>query len=179
MLTQRLNGSTKLNKMTASDILIKGIKRFEGLRLKAYQDAKGVWTIGYGHTAHVKPGDKITVKEAEAFLRQDLAVFENYVNSLGVCDGNQGRFDALTDFAYNCGIENLKSSTLLKCIRKDGSEDEIRREFLRWIYSGNKKLKGLKKRRMWEADRYFNKKSSTLDDITGWLKTLYYQIRYN
>ena len=62
MLTQRLNGSTKLNKMTASDILIKGIKRFEGLRLKAYQDAKGVWTIGYGHTAHVKPGDKITVK---------------------------------------------------------------------------------------------------------------------
>ena len=29
---------------------IKLIQQFEGLRLKAYQDAVGVWTIGYGHT---------------------------------------------------------------------------------------------------------------------------------
>ena len=165
--------------MTASDILIKSIKRFEGLRLNAYQDAKGVWTIGYGHTAHVKPGDKITRKEAEVLLRQDLAVFENYVNSLDVCNGNQGRFDALTDFAYNCGIKNLKESTLLETIRKNGSEDEIRKEFLLWVYSGKKRLKGLKKRRMWEADRYFNKRSSIFDDIAGWLKALYYQILYN
>ena len=36
------------------------IKKFEGLRLKAYVCAAGVCTIGYGHTAGVKPGDVIT-----------------------------------------------------------------------------------------------------------------------
>lgn len=151
--------------MKASDKLIEGIKRFEGLRLEAYQDAKGVWTIGYGHTAKVKPGDVITREEAEQFLRKDLAVFESYVDSLGVCAGIQGRFDALTDFAYNCGVENLKTSTLLKYVREHRSEDEIRHEFLRWVYSGGNKLKGLEKRRMWEANLFFNKKSSFLDDF--------------
>lgn len=29
------------------------IKRFEGLRLKAYPDSVGVWTIGYGWTQPV------------------------------------------------------------------------------------------------------------------------------
>ena len=29
------------------------IKRFEGLRLKAYQDSVGVWTVGYGWTQPV------------------------------------------------------------------------------------------------------------------------------
>lgn len=26
------------------------LKKWEGLRLQAYQDVSGVWTIGYGHT---------------------------------------------------------------------------------------------------------------------------------
>lgn len=159
--------------MKASDNLIEGIKRFEGLRLEAYQDAKGVWTIGYGHTAKVKPGDVITREEAEKFLKQDLTVFEDYVNSLGVCEGNQGRFDALTDFAYNCGVENLKTSTLLKYIREHRSEDEIRHEFLRWVYSGGTKLKGLEKRRMWEANLFFNKKRSFLNSFIHWLESLF------
>ena len=42
--------------MKASNVLLKSIRRFEGFRSKAYQDAKGVWTIGYGHTAQVKEG---------------------------------------------------------------------------------------------------------------------------
>ena len=35
------------------------IKSHEALRLKAYQDSKGVWTIGWGHTKNVHPGDVI------------------------------------------------------------------------------------------------------------------------
>ena len=114
-----------------------------------------------------------TREEAEKFLKQDLTVFEDYVNSLGVCEGNQGRFDALTDFAYNCGVENLKTSTLLKYIREHRSEDEIRHEFLRWVYSGGTKLKGLEKRRMWEANLFFNKKRSFLNSFIHWLKSLF------
>ena len=41
------------------------IKSHEALRLKAYQDSKGVWTIGWGHTKGVKPGDVITREQAE------------------------------------------------------------------------------------------------------------------
>ena len=163
--------------MKASDILIKSIKSFEGLRLEAYQDAKGVWTIGYGHTDQVKPGDRITCEEAETLLKQDLAAFERFVNGLNVCEGSQGRFDALTDFAYNCGIENLKNSTLLRYIRDNRTEEEIRHEFLRWVYSGGKILNGLKKRRMWEADRFFekekSKKSSKFALFRDWLKALF------
>ena len=37
------------------------IKKFEGCELEAYQDAVGVWTIGYGHTKNVQEGQKISV----------------------------------------------------------------------------------------------------------------------
>lgn len=47
------------------------IKGFEGLRLRAYRDPAGVWTIGYGHTGGVKPGQVITRARAEELLRAD------------------------------------------------------------------------------------------------------------
>ena len=143
--------------MKASKVLIKSIRRFESFRSKAYQDAKGVWTIGYGHTHQVKEGDTITRKEAEKLLQEDLQEYENYVNSLFVCHDDQCRFDALTDFAYNCGIENLRKSTLLKYLYEDREEEEIRGEFMRWTYGGKRKLRGLAFRRKWEADRFFGR----------------------
>ena len=49
------------------------IKKFEGLRLTAYQDMVGVWTIGYGHTGpDVKPGLTITQQQADQLLINDL-----------------------------------------------------------------------------------------------------------
>lgn len=142
--------------MKASRLLIKKIKRFEGLRKRAYQDTKGVWTIGYGHTGEdVHEGGTISKQQAEELLLKDLEMFERFVDSLDVCHGDQGKFDALTDFTYNCGIENLKNSTLLLLIRENRSETEIRHEFSKWIFSGGRKLKGLAKRRQWEADRFF------------------------
>lgn len=142
--------------MRTSDILAKSIRRFESFRRKAYQDAKGVWTIGYGHTADVKEGDCISRKVAEQLLLDDLKEFESYVDSLNICN-SQFQFDALVDFAYNCGIENLRTSTLLRYIREGRSEEEIRKEFHRWIYCGGKRLKGLAIRRKWEADRFFGR----------------------
>ena len=62
--------------MRASSRLIEHIKRSEACALAAYQDAKGVWTIGYGHTAGVKKGDRITQYQADMFLRDDLRTAE-------------------------------------------------------------------------------------------------------
>lgn len=141
--------------MKSSNILISKIKEFEGFRSEPYKCPAGVWTIGYGHTADVKPGDKISEAEAERLLRKDLIHYEAFVESLNVSQ-KQEKFDALVDFAYNLGCVALEDSTLLKKIRACRPDKEICAEFMRWVYSGKKKLPGLVTRRKWEADRYFN-----------------------
>lgn len=140
-------------KMEASKILIEKVKEFEGLRLTAYKDSAGVWTIGHGHTRGVKAGQTITEKQADSLLRGDLLTAENYVNGLKL-NLTQGQFDALTDFVFNLGAANLASSTLLAKIRAKAPTDEIQAQFRRWVYAGKTKLAGLVKRREWEAQRW-------------------------
>ena len=139
--------------MKASQTLINAIKRFESCVLTAYKDAKGVWTIGYGHTAGVKPGDRITIYQAEQFLKEDLAKFEAEANKCKRLS-TQGKFDAVVDFIYNCGPGNFNSSTLKKYIEAGRATWEIQEQFLRWVNSGGKKLGGLVSRRIWEANRF-------------------------
>ena len=126
----------------------------EGLRLEAYQDAAGVWTIGYGHTAGVRRGDKISPDCAKEMLLMDLEQVEKEVGELDVAR-TEGQFDALVSFAYNVGIGRLKRSTLLRVIREGGSRSAIRREFKKWVFASGRKLRGLELRREWEARRFF------------------------
>lgn len=139
--------------MRASQTLINHIKKFEACVLTAYQDAKGVWTIGYGHTAGVKKGDKITLYQAEQFLKDDLQKFEAEANKCRRIT-TQGRYDAILDFIYNCGPKNFNDSTLKKYIECSKATWEIQEQFLRWVNSGGKKLGGLVSRRIWEAARF-------------------------
>lgn len=126
------------------------IKHYEGLRLKAYQCAAGVWTIGYGHTAKVKKSDTITEYEADRLLQEDVKESYNVVNSVVKVPMTQGQFDAMTSFVFNLGSGAFKASTLLKKVNR---EDYVgaSQEFSRWVFAGNKKLPGLVKRR--EAER--------------------------
>lgn len=140
--------------MIISDICLEKLKEFEGFRSEAYLDAAGVPTVGYGHTKNVKLGDKITEYCAKEYLLQDLYETEQAVNALNVAK-IPGQFDALVSFAFNLGIGRLTSSTLLKVIREGGSKQKITREFKRWIYAGGRPLKGLIRRREWEAKRFF------------------------
>ena len=141
--------------MEASEVLIEKLKEFEGLRLKAYRDAAGVLTIGYGHTGtDVSMGDRITAYYAKELLMDDLGEHEAAVRQLHVAR-TQGQFDALVSFVFNLGIGRLKGSTLLKTIRKGGSKAQITREFKRWVYAGGLQLPGLMRRREWEAKRFF------------------------
>lgn len=88
------------------------IKQYEGCRLAAYRCAAGVWTIGYGHTAGVHSGMTITQAQADAYLQQDIAKFEGYVNNPAyvpiTTNLNQNQFDALVSFAFNLGPGNLR-----------------------------------------------------------------------
>ena len=129
------------------------IKEFEGLRLKAYKCPGGVWTIGYGHTAGVKPGMTITEEQAEQFLKEDLIVFEKAVNNQNLFI-NQNQFDSLVSLIYNIGIGNFQKSTLLRKARINANDNSIMDEFLRWVYSKGGVLPGLQRRRLREMKLY-------------------------
>ena len=140
------------------------IKHFEGLRLASYQDSVGVWTIGYGTTCYpdgrpVHKNEKCTVEQAGAYIAQDVAKFSNGVNKHVKVPLNQNQFDALVSFAYNLGLGNLYSSTLLKKLNaKDYAG--AGKEFLRWDKAGGKVLAGLTLRRRSESNLFMQKESS-------------------
>ncbi len=96
--------------MTGKDI----IKKWEGLRLKAYLCPAGVPTIGYGHTYNVKMGQTISVAQAELFLDHDYQDAEEQVLSLVKVPLTENQLGALTSFVFNLGAGNLRISTLLR-----------------------------------------------------------------
>ena len=143
------------DQMRASAQLVEKLKEMEGLRLETYLDAAGVPTIGYGHTGRdVRMGDRITKYWAEDLLQRDLRAVEEGVRALGVAR-TQGQFDALVSFAFNVGVDRLSTSMLLRRIRDGDSRELIVGEFMRWVWAGGRRQKGLERRRAWEAERFF------------------------
>ena len=136
------------------------IKMFEGFRAKPYKCPAGVPTIGYGSTFYSN-GKKVTLKDkliteqdATNLLTTVVTNFSSGVSKLLKIQVTQNQFDALVDFAYNVGIGNLKSSTLLKKVNaKNFSGAAL--EFIKWnkAYDG-KVLPGLTKRRTAEKDLF-------------------------
>jgi lysozyme len=126
------------------------IRNFEGFRSHAYQDATGVWTIGYGHTKNVQPTDIISAAQGYSMLRKEMIEYENYVNSYVTVPLHQHQFDALVSWTYNLGPTNLKNSTLLKKLN-EGKYDEVPDQIRRWNRAGGKELEGLTRRREAEA----------------------------
>lgn len=133
---------------------IEHIKRWEGLRLKAYQDQAGVWTIGYGHTRGVQAGDTCTEEQAEAWLREDLAEAEAAVRRLVTVPLSGTQYGALVSFTYNLGQGNLQRSTLLKRLNA-GEYAAVPGELAKWnkVRQGGKLVvsDGLVNRRAAEA----------------------------
>ena len=130
------------------------IKQYEGCRLAAYRCAAGVWTIGYGHTAGVHSGMTITQAQADAYLQQDIAKFEGYVNNPAyvpiTAKLNQNQFDALVSFAFNLGAGNLRK------LCKGRTAAQIARTMPNYNKAAGKVLAGLKRRRAAEQ-ALFNK----------------------
>ena len=140
--------------MRVSDAGIKLITRFEGFRSKAYQDSKGVWTIGYGHTKGVKRGQKITKEQALRYLAEDIAWVERCIRKYVRVTLTQEMFDALASFVFNVGCEAFRTSTLLKLLNR-GNYEAAAKQFDRWIYiryrkngvRRKRKVRGLVRRR--------------------------------
>lgn len=143
--------------MKTSNLGINLVCGFEGLRLKAYDDGVGVWTIGYGTTVingvKVKKGDTCTAEQAKSYMAQDLKKFESAVNTAVKVPLNQNQFDALVSLTYNIGNGAFKSSTLLKKLNAKDYKGAAA-EFPKWNKAGGRVLNGLVKRRKIEMELF-------------------------
>lgn len=137
------------------------IAQFEGCILTAYQDAVGVWTIGYGHTKGVKRGQTITKAQAMDFLRQDVTTAEAHVMAYDFkYHWNQNQFDALVSFTFNIG--NIKTLTA------SGTRTIAQIASIMPTYNkaGGKVLSGLTKRRNSEKELFLKPVSKNTESTT-------------
>lgn len=141
------------------------IKKFEGCRLEAYKCPAGIWTIGYGHTAGVTCGMKISSAQAEAYLRADLEKYEKKVEKYeSRYRWTQNEFDAMVSFAYNLGsIDKLTA---------DGTRTKavIAEKILLYNKADGKVLAGLQKRRQAERELFLSGKAASAEAVGGTVK---------
>ncbi|EDU3845523.1 lysozyme [Salmonella enterica subsp. enterica serovar Essen] len=139
--------------MKASDNGRAFIRAREGVKLAAYQDGGGVWTIGYGHTRGVKQGQVINHEQADEFLDSDLRQVESCISERVTVALNQNQFDALVSFVFNVGRQAFSDSTLLKKLN-EGNYRAAADQFTRWVYDNDQFVQGLYNRRVAERDLF-------------------------
>lgn len=126
------------------------IKQFEGCRLHAYQCSAGVWTIGWGHTRHVRKGDCWTQAKADQTLEEDIITFAQSVLSKAPgLIGYPNRYAACISLAYNIGTNAFAQSTLCRLIR-ESSWSKAADAFMSWCFVAGRKSPGLIRRRTLE-----------------------------
>lgn len=127
------------------------LKEIEDLRLVAYQDGGGVWTIGYGHTGpDVHEGQKITESQADAWLRSDVADAESAINKRIKVPLTQSMFDALVVFTFNLGAGWTRESGLLTELSNKRYLN-VPEQLARWKNDNGKPVRGLLIRRLREG----------------------------
>jgi lysozyme len=132
------------------------IAQREQLRLVAYQDGGGVWTIGYGHTGGVKKGDTWSVEKARAQLALDASAAELVVerSCVGHSLPDQQEFDALVSLCFNIGGHAFETSTLVQLWRAGASRRDIAKQFARWCKDNGQYVEGLAMRRASEVYQF-------------------------
>jgi lysozyme len=128
---------------------------FEGLRQNAYPDpASGgaPWTICYGHTGHVTPGERASLAECKRLLLADLdkeaAGVERCIPSLR--NAPDARYVAVLSLSHNIGVGGVCRSS----VARDLNAGEVQRacdDFLKFNRAAGIVWPGLTRRR--EAER--------------------------
>jgi lysozyme len=132
-------------------------KRFEGFRSNPYLCPAGVWTIGYG-TTRFPDGSRVTkdtlpIDEARASELLDWAFGASVIHALRISPvlaQDDERLGAIASFIYNLGSKAYYGSTLRRRINEQNWE-EAKKEILKWVWGGGRKLPGLLLRRQTEA----------------------------
>lgn len=133
------------------------IKHFEGFSPVRYICSGGKVTIGYGHVVldgERLPG-RITEEHAERILRADLRIAERSVLRLINVPLTDGQYAALVSFTFNLGGGALQRSTLRMVVNREEHADAPA-QFMRWVYAGGRKQRGLIRRRAAEAELFLS-----------------------
>jgi lysozyme len=136
----------KVAALGASAVFIVSLAMEESFVGRAYQDIVGVWTIGFGTTENVKPGDTITPVQALQRKLSDVQKFEGALKSCVRVPLAQNEYDAFLSLAYNIGPGAFCKSTLVAKLNM-GDYAGACREILRWNKAGGRVVKGLVNRR--------------------------------
>jgi lysozyme len=134
------------------------IKHFEGFSNKIYICPAGYPTIGYGHRVLKNENNifqnGVTPQKAENILKTDVQKAEQAVEKYISVPLKDNQFAALVSFTFNVGINAFSTSTLRHLVNQQ-NHNKAAEQFLRWIWAGKRKLKGLLRRRQAEANLYF------------------------
>lgn len=136
------------------------IQQFEGLKLTAYQDSVGIWTIGFGNIFNldtgnpIKEGDKISLETAERWLKIEVDNLQAKMRKVITVPLNDNQWTALISLVYNIGFGAFKRSTLLRLLNAGASKEEVAKQILRWNKAGGKEIKGLTNRREAESNLF-------------------------
>jgi len=132
---------------------IRLIKRFEGFSPVIYECPAGYPTIGYGHVVLPEEREKfakgISKEEAELLLEEDLKRFQIALKPFIKTKVHDLMMQAILSFAYNVGIYAFRASTLRRLLNS-GDYMGAAEQFLKWVYAGGRRLKGLILRRQAE-----------------------------
>lgn len=144
--TTRIKDGAGASSISVSPRGLELIKKFEGFKSTPYICPGGKLTIGYGKV--IKEGEytSITKDQAESLLRSTVSSFERSLQKYVKVPLNQNQYDALVSFIYNVGAGNFSKSTLVKLLNS-GDYDGAANEFLKWVKSDGKVLRGLQRRR--------------------------------
>jgi len=145
---------------TSPEGIIAIIER-EGMKLKAYKDVVGVWTICAGHTSRagppkVYPGMTCTLTECTNILANDLKKYEAAVDAAITKPMTQDQFDAMVSLCYNIGPFAFKRSSVVRHFN-NGNIAKAGDSFLLWNKAGGKIVQGLVNRRKKERLQFFGK----------------------
>ncbi|MEL6317268.1 MAG: lysozyme [Pseudomonadota bacterium] len=143
------------------------MRRWEGLRLEAYLDQAGVWTIGYGHTLSARPGMSISRDAAARLLEQDLKprflaveALEEERIAAGGAPLTPAQYAALVSLCFNIGVAAFRASRAVTARVRAGEDFAAADGFLRWVHvtvDGRLRVsRGLRARREEERRLYLS-----------------------
>ena len=131
--------------------MIDGVKFFEGYKKWSYYCAGGVKTIGYGCTdKKIVSRGSISKPVATKLLLAELDRVRGMVDQAVTVNITDNQLNALTSFAFNCGMTNLKQLINGADRLNDGNYESVEEYLPQYRLAAGKPRKGLEKRRAWE-----------------------------
>ena len=140
---------------TLPEELLTQIRQDEGLRLTAYQDTLGNWTIGYGHTpAH--EGEVWTLADAESALFDDVDRAANDVDGAFPWAEAMGtiRWSVLVNMAFNMGLSRLQEFHMALAAMQAGDYTEAAAQMLNSLWASQVGDRAKRLAQQMETDRW-------------------------